>query len=123
MYRKEIVENISDKIGEGKVGNVTSNIEILVDKDFIVHAKCHIFNDMKAKTKKIDVIIAWDITLNCPEKGKVLKYIAYNELRENDTWTKSEISYFWPMREYLINKLSDVNYRNIYYQFLVGNVK
>jgi hypothetical protein len=78
---------------------------------------------MKVKTKKIDVTIAWDVTLNCPEKGKVLKDIAYNELRENDTWTKSEISYFWPMREYLINKLSDVNYRNIYYQFLVGNVK
>lgn len=122
MYNKKFENDITQLIGEGKSGKVTSIIELTIDKNFIVHARCVVCNTKTAKTKKINVEVNWEFMMNAPNKYKMLKDLAYSEIGEMKKLTMDESRYFWPIREHFIQWLSEFNYRNIYYQFMMGKL-
>lgn len=123
MYNKTINVCInSEELPEEDLGKVMCHVEIMVDRSFMVHLTGHIFNDKKAKTKKVDVHV------NCEyEMGKENKQDFIHDIIINDVMlkqhTKFESKYFWKLRKKIEEIVTTLNYRQIYYEYLTGKIK
>lgn len=122
MYNKTINVCInSEELPEEDLGKVMCHVEIMVDRSFMVHLTGHIFNDKKAKTKKVDVHVNCEYEIEKENKHNFIHNIISNDVMLKHT--KLESKYFWKLRRKIEEIVTTLNYRQIYYEYLTGKVK